>query len=89
MKHSVRVLLVTAVLILFSLATWAEPVDLNTATATDLSALHGVGPVKAAAIIEHRSAHGPFESVDDLVQVPGIGTKILDDNRDNLTVSGR
>ncbi len=51
----------------------AEPVDLNTATADQLDTLPGVGPATAAAILAYRTDHGPFHSVDELLDVPGIG----------------
>jgi competence protein ComEA len=62
------------------------PVDLNTASATDLEALPGVGPTIAAAIVEHRERNGPFRSVDDLLDVPGIGPAKLDQLRGAATV---
>lgn len=49
------------------------PLDLNTATAEQLDALPGVGPSTAAAIVEHRSQHGRFRSVEQLLEVRGIG----------------
>ncbi len=51
----------------------AGPLDLNTATAADLEELPGVGPATAAAILEYRQQHGRFRSVDDLLEVRGIG----------------
>ena len=51
----------------------AAPVDLNSATAEQLDALPGVGPATAAAIVAYRTQHGPFRSVDELLQVHGIG----------------
>lgn len=51
----------------------ARPVDVNTATADQLDALPGVGPATAQAIVEYRTAHGPFRSVDDVAKVRGIG----------------
>jgi competence protein ComEA len=49
------------------------PVDLNAATAADLDALPGIGPVLAQRIVEHRERSGPFRSVEQLDDVPGIG----------------
>ncbi|MGY1763805.1 ComEA family DNA-binding protein [Geodermatophilus sp. SYSU D00779] len=49
------------------------PVDLNTATAADLDALPGIGPVLAQRIVEHRERNGRFRSVEQLDDVPGIG----------------
>ena len=49
------------------------PLDLNTATATDLETLPGIGPTLAEAIVRQREKMGRFQSVDDLKQVRGIG----------------
>ena len=56
----------------------AAPIDLNTASETDLDALPGVGPTTARAIVTYRAAHGPFHQVDDLTEVQGIGPARLD-----------
>jgi competence protein ComEA len=53
--------------------------DLNSATAADLDALPGIGPVLAQRIVDHRTAHGPFTSVDQLDDVSGIGPAIYAD----------
>jgi competence protein ComEA len=53
----------------------AEPVDLNTATATELMQLPGVGAKTAARILEHRKTRGPFRRPEDLMAVKGIGEK--------------
>jgi competence protein ComEA len=65
----------------------AGPVDVNTADATTLEQVKGIGPVKANAIVAFRTANGPFTSIDQLVRVPGIGEKTLQQLRDRLTVS--
>ena len=50
--------------------------NLNTATAADLDALPGIGPVLAGRIVDYRTTEGPFSSVDQLDDVPGIGPAI-------------
>lgn len=73
-----------------SAMTYAAPVDINTADAAALAeAIKGVGPKKAEAIVAYRKEHGPFKSVDDLTKVPGINTKLLENNRQNMTVGKR
>lgn len=59
----------------------AGPVSLSNATLEQLDSLPGVGPVTAAAIVEHRGAHGPFASVDELLEVRGIGEARLEQLR--------
>lgn len=61
------------------------PVDLNHAAIESLQALPGIGPALAARIAAHR-ARSPFRSVDDLLQVPGIGEKRLEAVRPLVTV---
>lgn len=56
-----------------------SPVNINTATPEQLQRLPGLGPVKAAAIIDYRQQHGPFQSIEDLKEVPGIGDGIIED----------
>jgi competence protein ComEA len=56
-------------------------VDLNTASIADLDTLPGIGPATAQAIIDYRSQHGRFRSVDELLNVRGIGQTKLDELR--------
>lgn len=53
------------------------PVSLSSASAEQLQTLDGVGPVTAQKIVDFRSAHGGFRSLDQLAEVPGIGPKRL------------
>ena len=63
----------------------AGPVDLNTATVEQLQTLSGIGPVLAQRIIDYRTAHGPFASVDGLQQVGGIGPAKFAELKDHVT----
>ena len=64
----------------------AAPVDLNAATAAELDALPGIGPVLAQRIVDHRGRHGPFRTVDQLDDVPGIGPAIAAELADLVRV---
>jgi competence protein ComEA len=63
-----------------------QPVNLNTATEPQLEALPGIGPVTAAAILQYRTEHGPFGSVDQLLDVSGIGDVTLSNLRPYVVV---
>jgi competence protein ComEA len=63
------------------------PVDVNQADAPALAeGLNGVGPKIAAAIVSYRKQHGPFRRLEDLLNVKGIGPRILERNRANIMV---
>lgn len=53
-------------------------VNLNTATKEELQTLPGVGPAVAQRIVEYRTKFGPFKSVDELLEIKGIGPKKLE-----------
>lgn len=68
-------------------ASQAEPVNINKADAQTLAdSLLGVGLARAEEIVRYREAYGPFFSVDDLLEVRGIGRSTLDKNRDRITL---
>ena len=74
-------------LLLLPALAFAEPVNIITADATTLAReLKGVGETRAQAIVEHRTQHGPFRSIDELSLVKGIGPKVIEQNRANLRV---
>ena len=55
-----------------------SPLDLNTAPAEELAKLPGIGEALAERIVSYREEHGPFETVDELDEVSGIGPGILE-----------
>ncbi len=61
-------------------------ININTADATQLESLSGIGEVLAQRIIDYRTEHGPFATVDDLDNVSGIGPATLAEIRDQITV---
>jgi competence protein ComEA len=69
---------------------WAggTPVDINKASVEELTAVNGIGSAKAHAIVEHREKNGAFKTVDDLKMVSGIGDKLLERVRPQVTVGG-
>lgn len=63
-------------------------INLNTANAETLQKeLSGIGSAKAQAIVAYREANGEFASIDELLEVKGIGKAILDKNRDKVSVN--
>lgn len=69
-----------------SAGTTSGPVDLNSASAAELETLPGVGPATAASIVAYREEHGRLGSVDDLLEVRGIGEAKLEQIRPMATV---
>lgn len=66
--------------------TQPQRININTAEAWLLKALPGIGDIRAQAIIAYRAANGPFNSVDELLMVVGIGPLTLEAIRDKITV---
>lgn len=61
-------------------------VNINVASAAELDALNGIGPVLAERIIEYRETNGSFQSLDELSEVSGIGSALLEQLRDQVTL---
>jgi competence protein ComEA len=63
-----------------------SPLNLNSATVAELDALPGIGPSRAAAILQYRERHGPFAEVDELARVPGLGVAAVARLRERVAV---
>ncbi len=68
------------------LITLSVALDLNRASTADLEAVPGLGPVLATRIVEFRKAHGPFLASSDLLQIKGIGPKLLEKIRPYVVI---
>jgi competence protein ComEA len=64
-----------------------QKIDINRAEPWLLEALPGIGEVTAQAIVDYRSEHGPFKTIEDLLKISGIGEGTLDKIKDYITVS--
>lgn len=62
------------------------PININTADAETLDYLPGIGPVLAQRIVDYREQFGPFQSIGELINVSGIGTKKLEAIWDDITI---
>ena len=63
-----------------------EMININQADAKALTTLKGIGKDRALKIIEYREKNGPFEKIEDLMKVKGIGKKIFEQNKNVLSV---
>ncbi len=72
---------------LISSATLAAPVNINTASASEIAdALNGIGANKAQAIVDYREAYGEFSRADEIVFVRGIGEATYQQNKGDILV---
>ena len=65
-----------------------ELIDINTATLEQLDTLPGIGKTTAQKIIDYRATNGPFATIEDILQVSGIGPSTFDNIKDLITVGG-
>ncbi|WP_279258990.1 helix-hairpin-helix domain-containing protein [Enterococcus faecalis] len=65
-----------------------EKINVNTATEAELQTISGIGAKKAQEIIRFRDEQGPFKTIEELKNVPGIGEKTVERLKDMLTVTG-
>ena len=81
---------VLSALLLIPALLFAETVNINTADKeTLMTAVKGVGEKRAEAIIIYRELNGPFKSIDELTEVKGISASIIENNRENISVSNK
>ncbi|KXG43154.1 helix-hairpin-helix domain-containing protein [Tepidibacillus decaturensis] len=64
----------------------AETISINQASEKELMQLDGIGPAKAKAIIEYRTKQGKFQTIEDLMNVPGIGQKTFEQIKEKISV---
>jgi len=81
--------MVVALVMALTVPAWAAEsgkINLNTATAKELSQLKRIGPKYAERIVKYREENGPFKTTEEIVNVPGIGTKTWKLNKDLIVV---
>ena len=92
MKQTKRLVLLcvaVAMVMIYIGPVWAadaEKINLNKATVQELVQLKGIGQKYAQRIVDFREKNGPFKKTEDLMNVPGIGIKILEKNKDRIVV---
>jgi competence protein ComEA len=85
----VPVLFAVLALMLSGISVYAEDaakININKASAEELTQLKGIGPSLAAKIIDYRDKNGPFKSPDDITKISGIGPKTYENNKDLIAV---
>ena len=80
------VIIMAMVLALPLLAQEIEKININKASAVELTQLKRIGPKISQRIVEYREKHGPFEMPEDIIKVKGIGPKTFELNKDRITV---
>lgn len=85
----IRTALLAAIFVLTTGHVFASGVvNINTADAAALDTLPGIGPTKAAAIVDYRTSHGPFTTIEAIQNVKGIGPATFEKLKDHITVAG-
>jgi competence protein ComEA len=81
--------LVLAMVMIFSGASFAlesGKININTATVNELVKLKRIGPKYAEKIVKYREANGPFQKAENIMDVPGIGQKTWEINKDRIVI---
>ena len=88
-RKAMALLLASALILAIVPAVFSQEgkkININKAPAEELTQLKGVGATYAERIVQFREAHGPFKTPEDVMKVPGIGSKIFKSNKDVITV---
>ncbi len=83
---SIVIMVMMMALLMAGVALAQGKVDINKADVKELMSLKGIGEQKAKAIVKYRQMNGPFQSLDDLQGVPGIGEKTIADNKGMIAI---
>jgi len=89
LKISLPILIILAILFVTGCETPAEStaiININTASIQELMTLKGIADVKAQEIIDYRTKNGPFEKIEDIQKVKGIGKATFDDIKARIIV---
>ena len=87
-SHVIKKILLSSALLMAMSASFAGPVNINKADEKQLAKeLTGVGPSRAAAIVQFRTEKGPFKAPEDLKKVPGVGAVVYKNNATNIKVT--
>jgi competence protein ComEA len=88
-KLAVAVLVAVLAVMLTGISVYADDavkININTASAEELTQLQGIGPKYAAKIVEYREQNGPFASAEDIMKIPGIGPATFEKNKERIAV---
>ena len=85
-KTSAELIIPTYALVVDQSPSNKNKININNATIADLVSLPGLGEMKAAAIVEFREKYGPFEEINELTYVPGIGVNLVNSIQDMVII---
>lgn len=88
-KFAAALLVAVLAVMLTGIGVYADDalkVNINTASAEELTQLKGVGPKYAAKIVEYREQNGPFAAAEDIMKIPGIGPATFEKNKERIAV---
>jgi competence protein ComEA len=88
-KFTVSVLVAVLVVMLGGIGVYAGDavkININTASAEELTQLQGIGPKYAAKIVEYREQNGPFAAPEDIIKIKGVGPATYEKNKEMIVV---